>query len=460
MDNNKKWDELRNESIKYPDNLSGVEVRFKNRIMKEKRKKKTILSSIAAFAASILFVLLVNTNPVFANAVAEIPVIGKLAEYVKFDKSLSKAIENEYVQEVNLVAWDGNNRLLLPYVIADEKKLILFFQMPEEFKQQPNQWINIFLKNMKNGDTGEKVEGYGYSTSGLSLEGREQNFGFIMQNYHFTEGKLPKSIDIEVEVKIENIMDSEDAITCEKPYDYKSNNSFETMGTFNFHIELDDFVEPKIYEINEKHAIFNQTIMVEDMKVYPTGTEVNFSFPNENSAIIKGLELEVVQDDNKILKGNGNGFSATHDNENTWIRVFIESNYFDTPNKQELLIKGARLLDKNEEFITVDIDNKTITPNIDGTELKQVIRESDNATLVFSTQILNDDNFGMFNHDYEDIEGNVYSIDSEGTTSYNSQMESIITVKYPQNGKVVLQRSLTPKILLEEPIRIKLPISN
>ena len=95
MDNNKKWDELINESFEYPDNLSGVELRFNKRLIKEKRKKKTLMSSITAIAASIIFILLVNINPAFANAVAEFPVIGKLAEYVKFDKSLSMAIENE-----------------------------------------------------------------------------------------------------------------------------------------------------------------------------------------------------------------------------------------------------------------------------------------------------------------------------------------------------------------------------
>ena len=90
MDNNKKWDELINESFKYPNNLDGVEARFNNRIMKEKRKKKTIMSSISAITASIIFILLINISPAFADAVAELPVIGKLAEYVRFDKSLSK----------------------------------------------------------------------------------------------------------------------------------------------------------------------------------------------------------------------------------------------------------------------------------------------------------------------------------------------------------------------------------
>ena len=373
---------------------------------------------------------------------------------MKFDRSLSKAIDNEYVQEVNLVDWDDDNRLLLPYVIADEKNLVLFFQIPEDFEQEKNQWINISLKNMKDSGTGEKIEGYSYTTSGLSLEAREENYGFIMQNYHFTEGKLPKMIDIEVEVLIENFHTPEETVISTEPYNYTSNSSLDNIGTFNFHIELEDFVDPIIYEINENHTVFGQNIVVEDMKVYPTGTEVSFSFPIENSSLIKELELEVILGDNDIVKGKINGLSATYNNESMF--VFIESNYFGKAKEQELLIKGGRILDKSEEYITVDLDNETINPNIEGIELKQVIRESDNVTLVFSTQVTDDDNFGVFNHDYKDTDGNIYSFDSEETTSYNSQMETRIKIKYQKNGKVILQRSLTPKILLEEPIRIKL----
>ncbi|HCX61873.1 MAG TPA: DUF4179 domain-containing protein [Clostridiales bacterium] len=457
MDNN-RWNDMVQESFKYPEELSGTEERFKNRISKEKRKRRTVVGSLSVIAASILFIILINTNTAFANAVAELPVIGKLAEYVKLDKSLSRAIENEYVQEVNLVSWNGSNRLLLPYVIADEKKLILFFQMPEEFKRQSNQWINIFLKNIKNGETGEKVDGYGYATSGLSPD-EKNNYGFIMQDYHFEEGKLPKSLDIEVEVKIENMLGIEEAHISEAPYD-KTNSTIEIVGTYSFHIELEDFAEPIIYEINETHTIFGQKIVVEDMKVYPTGTEVNFSFSDDNSAIVKGLELEVLQDGYKLLKGNGNGFSATYDVENTMMSVYIESNYFDKPKKQELLINGVRLLYKDEEYITVDIDNQTITPNIEGTVLKQVIKRTDNATLIFSTERADDDNFGMFSSDYKDTFGNSYRLDGEGTSSYNSHMETLITVKYPEDGRVILRRALTPEMPLDKPIRINLPVSN
>lgn len=463
-DNNNQLENILIGSFKYPNELTGAEMRFEKRLLKEKRKKKALACSVSAIAVSLLFVIMINTNVAFANAIAELPVIGQLAEYVKFDKSLSKAIENKYLQEVNLVSWDNKNniRLLLPYVIADEKKLILFFQLPEEFEQQPNQWINIFLKEMKNSVTGEKVDGYGYSSSSLSKENRDENFGFIKQDYHFEEGKLPKSLDIDVELKVENISGPNEAITADSPYNHESYSSFETLGNYSFHIELEDFISPVIYEINENHTIYGQKVIVESMKVYPTGTEVNFSFPNENTAYIKGLELELVQDGDKerILKVNSNGFSASYNSDNTTMSVFIESNYFDKPKKQELFIKALRLLDKDKEFITVDIDNKIITPYVEGLELEKVIRQSDDATLIFSTHIYNNDNFGLFNHDYRDIEGNVYSFNSEGTSSRESQMQTIITVKYPQSGKVILQRLLTPKIILEKPIRINLPAND
>ena len=433
MYNNEKFNNLIDESFKYPDELSQADVRFEKRILKENRKKKTILSSAAVLAASLIFVLLININPAFADAVAELPVLGKLAEYVRFDKSLTKAIENEYVQEVNLVSWDGEKRLLLPYLIADEKNLVLFFQLPEEFEQGPDEWVNIYLKDMKNPDTGKKIDGYFYTSGDVSLEGREENFGFMKHHYQFVDVTVPKAIDMEFELKLGSSI----------------------IGTFNFNLELEDFADPKVYEINEKHTIFGQDIEVEVMTVYPTGTEVDFKFLDKNSAIIKGLELMVVQDDMEIIKYSKNKLGATYDDG--WMRVFIESNYFDKPKKQELFISGASLLEKDQVFVTVDIDRRTISPEIEGAKLEQVIKEGNNAFLVFSSPLVNDVLYSLFDLEYKDEEGNLYELDSMGTGSDATNMKTFITVEYPENGKVILQRDLTPTKYLDKPIKIDLP---
>lgn len=433
MDNKEKWNKLTKESHEYPQDLLGVEDRFEKRIMKEARKKKAIISSLTAVVASIIFILLVNFNPSFASAVAELPLLGNLAQYVKFDKSLSKAIESDYVQEVKLLAWDGDKRLYLHYLIADERNLVLFFQLPEDFKQKEDEMAFIRLIKMTNTDTGEKVDGFSYSSGNIPLKNREENHRFIEQNYDFVEGILPKNLEIEVEVRDGN----------------------ESFGTFKFTLELEDFAEARVYEINEKHTIFGQDIIVEDMKVYPTGTEVNFSFSSENSAIIKGLELLVIQDDMNSFKDGGSGISASY--SDTEMRIFIESNYFYTPKKQDLFITGASLIDKNEEFITVDLDNKTIDPKIEGIDLKEVVRVGNNANLVFSTEVSNDNMFMMFGYEYKDEDGNIYELSEEGSRSNNNKMETYITVKYPTSGKVILQRGLSQRMYLDQPIKIELP---
>lgn len=457
-DKRETWNDLLENSYEYPEALSGVEHRLEKRIAKEQRKKRTLYSSLSAIVAVFSFIILVNASTAFASIVSEIPVLGKLAEYVKFDKSLSSSIENDYIQETGLTAWDGHEKLLLPYVIADEKNMVLFFQLPQELDLESGEWIGISTKNMDDTITGEKVVGFGCSSSNLSADAREQFDGLILQRYHFSEGTLPESIKIDVVLK-KYIYDNstDEKINVNDTNRNEAEPIIETLGTFTFTIDFNEFAKPITYKFNVNHIILDQKITLEDMKVYPTGTEVKFKFEKNNSAWIKGLDLGVEQAGSTVLDGV-DGISATYDEENSWMNVFIESDYFEEFEERELIIKGIRLLDKDEEYITVNLNNRTITPFVKGMELKEVTKRDGKADLIFSTKITNNDCFSMFTSKYKDKEGNTYELRSEGSSEYDSQMETRITVEYPESGIVILQRSLTPKIMLEEPIRIKLPL--
>jgi len=456
-DNNEKFNKLVSESFKYPEKLSGTGYRLRMRMNKHRRKKRSFVASISALAASLMFVLLVNTSTAFANVVAEMPVIGQLAEFVKLNKSLSKAIENDYVQEINLIAWDGDRSLFLPYVIADEKNLVLFLRLPDEYKLEDGEWINIFIDNMEDGKTGEKIEGYSYSSSGISPDTIKDNSFAIIQCY-FADGNLPKSLDIELEMNHESRTAEHKEEETSIYDEYEPEIHLEKMGVFKFSLDLYDFAEPIIYEINEKHTVMGQQIVVDNIKVYPAGTEVNFLFSDDNTAWIKGIDAEVLLENGSVYKGNGNGISAMHYAENKGMSVFIESNYFDKSEKQKLVIKAVRLLNKDEEYITVDVDNKTIEPKVKGMELKQVISKSGNATLVFLTETEKGDSFGMFDFKYSDTGGNEYELKSEGTSPGNNGMETMITIKSPTDGKVILKRALTPRIYPDRPIDINIPM--
>ncbi|MFA5635786.1 MAG: DUF4179 domain-containing protein [Anaerovoracaceae bacterium] len=457
-DRRQEWAVLIEQCNKYPEGLVEVEARLEKRLSKRHKKRNAFYSSLSAVAAVLIFVVMVNTSAAFADGISQIPLLGKLAEYVKFDKGLSGAIENDYVQKVSLTAFDGQEQLMLPYVIADEKNLVLFFQLPEDFKQTSEEWVHISLEKMIDRATGKEVEGFSYLTSGLSMEGREQNHSFILQRYHFSESTLPASIviDVNVEISIHNgSLETEDvAHTTEENFD----RSRIERGAFRFQVDFDDFAGPIIYDIGKEYIVFDQQLTLERMKVYPTGTEVTFTFPDENTAWIKGLDLEIKKD-GEILQNGVNGLVAINDDENRWIKAFIESDYFDKPKKKRLIIGGMRVLDKDEEFITIDLNNKTISPAVSDIELEEVKIREGKADLVFSTEVENNEGFGMFHFDYKDQEGNVHTLKEEGfTIGDNSEMKTGITVVYPPSGRVILQRSLAPMRVLEKPVKIDIPM--
>nr|WP_300090973.1 DUF4179 domain-containing protein [Sedimentibacter sp.] len=456
----KNMNNLIEESFEYPEELAHVEHRLEMRIQKEKRKKRALSVFISSVAASVLFIVLVNTNTAFAGIVAEIPLIGTIAEYVKFDKSLKSAIENDYVQQTDLMAYDGSEKLLLPYVIADEKNLVLFFKLPDDFELSEGQWAGINLISMEDSSSGEKIEGFGYSSSNMSWEENKSN-GLIMQQYNFSEGLLPKSIKINVSLKRE---------TYQEQGDEKSSNAdvfsaledekyplTEEVGNFSFNIEFNEFAKPITYEFNQEHTIMGQKITLKEMKMYPTGTEVTFEFSKENSAWIKGLDLAVESEGTEMYSGRS-GISSTYDETKDCMKVYIQSDYFAEPKEQQLVIKGIRLLEKDKEFITVDLENGAFSPEVEGMQLAKVSRRGQKSDLIFSTRTSNDDMFGLFASKYTDSEGNPYEIRSEGSSGRDTVMETYLTVEYPESGIVILQRSLTPKLFLQEPIKIPLPV--
>lgn len=449
------------ESFEYPEGLSHVEKRLEARILKEKRKKRAFVSSICSVAAAVLFIVLVNTSTAFAGIVADIPLIGSIAEYVKFDKSLKSAIENDYIQQTGLISYDGSEKLLLPYVIADEKNMVLFFKLPDDFELTEGQWAGISLKSMEDASSGEKVDGFGYSSSNISMEENESN-GLIMQHYSFSEGLLPRSIKINVALIRETYNyfgDENERNVDEFPtLEDEAHPLTEEIGNFSFNIEFNEFAKPITFEFNQEYIIMGQKITLKEMKMYPTGTEVSFEFSKENSAWIKWLDLAVEKSGNEMYSGR-NGIGSTYDETNNHMIVYIQSDYFAEPKEQTLVIKGIRLLEKNEEFITVDLEHGTFSPEIEGMRLSKVSKRDNKADLTFYTNISDNDLFSLFASRYTDTEGNQYEFRSEGSTGNDSLMESFLTVEYPESGIVVLQRSLTPKIILPEPIKIPLPLN-
>ncbi|MBO1909799.1 DUF4179 domain-containing protein, partial [Microvirga sp. 3-52] len=89
--------------------------------------KRGIWSIVVAAILFLTLVTSIRVSPVMANAVASIPGMEKFVEFIRDDKGLASAIENEYYQELNISTEKDGVTLTLDGVLADEFEMVLFY---------------------------------------------------------------------------------------------------------------------------------------------------------------------------------------------------------------------------------------------------------------------------------------------------------------------------------------------
>ena len=102
----------------------------KNALQKKRRILRTSLGGFAACFAA--FVLLVNLSMPFARACGRIPVLSALAKAVSWSPSLSAAVENDYVQPMELSQFQNGITARVEYLIVDRKQVVVLFSLESD----------------------------------------------------------------------------------------------------------------------------------------------------------------------------------------------------------------------------------------------------------------------------------------------------------------------------------------
>src|SRR4051794_17602472 len=94
-------------------------------------KRKHGLYSIASVAAIVLllFVTSIRVSPVFAQAVAKIPGFASIVDMIAFDKGIGDIVENNYYEELGIIATQGDYTLTLQGVVADHSGMIISYKI-------------------------------------------------------------------------------------------------------------------------------------------------------------------------------------------------------------------------------------------------------------------------------------------------------------------------------------------
>ena len=101
---------------------------------KDRRSRSVFLyRPLAGVAACLaLFVLLVNVSAPVAKACANVPILKQLVEVATFSRSLSDAVENDYVQPSDMIQEKDGITAKIEYFIVDEKQVNIFYRLESE----------------------------------------------------------------------------------------------------------------------------------------------------------------------------------------------------------------------------------------------------------------------------------------------------------------------------------------
>ena len=300
----------------------------------------------------VLFVLAVNLCAPVAMACAKIPVLRELAEAVRFSKSLSTAVENEYVQEMNLKQAKGDITVEIPYLIVDQKQVNVFYRFESETYEGLDAFCDLLDEN------GEEMTGYSLCAGNYGLANEELH----QANIDFGNRDVPGKLLFRMELYA---------------YDEMGNRS-DCLDVFEFLLEFDPtFTEQgETYPVNQSFVIDGQTLTVTEIEVYPTHMRINVTDAPENTAWFKGLKFCVENEEGESFSNNANGMvSFGSSQKGDVVSYYAESPYFYKAEHLKLVITGADWLDKEMEETRVNIKTGETGPLPENTRLIGVERE-------------------------------------------------------------------------------------
>ena len=456
------------EAEDYPDELEFINNRLQNKIRRGYRRR--LLAGLCTFAgAAALFTAVVNTPTVIAENIQQIPVIGDLAEYVKFDRGLQNAVKNEYVQEVNLEQESNGYTLKMPYVIADSKRLVLFFQLPENIVSQADaDEYQVVL-----GDSAmESLDVRSISYPQPKGKFTTDRSGLQVISIRTDETAIPQDIVLPISlVKLytETSTGSADSKSSTDDYLARAAESGPTkLGTYEFSLHLNTFKEPITTVLNSEVQVLNETVFIHSITEYPTGVEINVTASNNGDAIISGLQFRGIDKKGNTWggpEGTNPAVNYNYNNNTLDFKYYLENDYFNEASLTGLEITGVGMFMKADQKITVDLLNQTMTPAISDLIIKDIRKAGEKAVITFESTVAGsmDRVLRTFDTRYEDLHSNVYDMTNyQNAASYQKawQIDDKIfyevSVIWPEDNQVVFMRREAPVIKLDNPISISL----
>jgi len=374
---------------------------------KRKRTHNLILRPLGALAACFaVFVLLVNFCAPVAYACSRIPGLRELAAAVTFSRSLADAVENEYVQPIELSQTKNDITAEIAYLIVDQKQVNVFFRLDSDKYPQLEVDPDVPLP-----------------CGLLNNSFRAENGDLRSFTVDFVDEDVPDSMVVRLRVYTGG------AVTETQPVPAPADGDIyreiilplpEYIAEFEFTLEFDPkfTAAGKVIPVNQTVILDGQAITIADIEVYPTHLRVDIKESPDNTAWIKGLEFYVETDWGMRFEPGANGILSTGSTKTPSMTSYrADSPYFYQAEHLKLVITGARFLRKDMETTWLNLATGEHGALPEGASLEKAERRgSDWVITIRSDWSAEKPMYQNFGHKFYDAQGNAYEINQWSST--------------------------------------------
>ena len=440
MDRTKEFEALRRELDETPPELEYTVTRAKARADSRRRARRWVGIPAGSLAGAFLaFVVLVNSNVAFAQAVSRVPVLGALAAAVDWSGSLSAAVENDYVQVIGQSQTKSGITVTVEYVIVDQQQVNLFVTTENENEEFPYAWVR---ENVMAPETGYSILSYGEHENGQLRR--------ITIDFN-DKSQVPEKLTIAFAVRPFQNYDQWDEVRGQ-----------EAAAEFTFTIRFDPTytASGEVVPIGQWVELDGQRVYVDSLEIYPSHARLKLQDDEENTLRLKDLYFYLEDELGNRYESEG-GIGGYSDPVTGFaFDRRVGSPWFSEGEHLTLYLTGAAWLDEDERTVTVDLVNETAVGLPEGVTLESVWRQnvngSDEMDLRFRMPYLpSGAGFQLFDWTYADPEGGVHRNNSGGASTDESGtfQNWFYLIDYPHDS-VILTLNYTQWSSLEEPLAI------
>lgn len=364
---------------------------------------RTLASTAACFAA---FVLLVNFCTPVAYACSNVPILRELAAAVTFSRSLSDAVENEYVQEIDRSQTQNEITAEIAYLIVDQKQVNVFYRLKSDRYDALTADPQVLTED------GASPEACSYHSNGFQAADGELR----SMTVEFIDGSVPSKLRV-----LLNVYSVEQALPDKEPT--QSADAWELppetenyLASFDFLLEFDPeyTASGTVIPVNSTVEMDGQSITVTQIEIYPTHIRVNIEEQPDNTCWLKNLDFYIETDHGMRFEPVSNGLSAVGDeNSPAMLSYRADSSYFYEAEHIKLIITGARWLRKDMERVHVDLLTGKTDKLPDGVSFESA--EKNGATWTVTFRAGHNDGeplYQLFSWEYYDAQGKAYMTDA------------------------------------------------